>query len=162
MPCTHWVAVCISDSGYAEYFDSYCLPYKLEIIAFLQRHSISWRLKRHRLQGLTSNVCGRYCCIYALHRAGGQTMISLVIMFVSARYTCIGKNSSLFPRSVSRIPRLLPVGAAAVVVQSADINKCRFAYNYQSAMSLIQWLHILGRPRLWTRVQGNVSCRILH
>jgi hypothetical protein len=33
MPGSHWVAVCFSDSGYAEYFDSYSLPpYKLEIM----------------------------------------------------------------------------------------------------------------------------------
>jgi hypothetical protein len=33
MPGSHWVAVCFSDSGYAEYFDSYDLPpYRLEII----------------------------------------------------------------------------------------------------------------------------------
>ena len=33
MPGSHWVAVCISDSGYVEYFDSYgLLPYKLDII----------------------------------------------------------------------------------------------------------------------------------
>jgi len=42
MPGSHWVAVCISDSGYGEYFDSYGLrPFKLEIIAYLQRNSIS-------------------------------------------------------------------------------------------------------------------------
>jgi len=59
MPGLHWVAVCISESGYAEYFDSYGLPpYKLEIIAFLQRHAKSWTFNRHRLQGITSNVCG--------------------------------------------------------------------------------------------------------
>jgi hypothetical protein len=56
MPGSYWVAVCFSDSGYAEYFDSYGLPpYKLEIMAYLQRHSISWTFNRHRLQGLTSN-----------------------------------------------------------------------------------------------------------
>jgi len=38
MPGSQWVAVCIL-TGYAEYFDSYVLPpYKLEIMAFLQRH----------------------------------------------------------------------------------------------------------------------------
>jgi len=38
-PGLHWVEICISDSGYAEYFDSYALPpYKLDIMAFLQRH----------------------------------------------------------------------------------------------------------------------------
>ena len=26
MPGSHWVAICFSDSGYAEYFDSYGLP----------------------------------------------------------------------------------------------------------------------------------------
>jgi hypothetical protein len=43
MPGSHWVAVCFSCSGYAEYFDS-CglLTYKLEIMAYLHRHSISW------------------------------------------------------------------------------------------------------------------------
>jgi hypothetical protein len=89
MPGSHWVAVCFSDSGYAEYFDSYGLPpYKLEIMAYLQRHSSSWTFNRHRLQGLTTNVCGHYCCLYALHRARGLPMTSLVIMFQPARYTC--------------------------------------------------------------------------
>jgi len=83
MPGSHWVAVCISDSGYAHYFDLYGLPpYKLEIIAFLQRHSIFCIIHRHRLQGLVLNVCGHYSCIYALHRARGQTMRSFVYMFV--------------------------------------------------------------------------------
>jgi hypothetical protein len=43
MPGSHCVAVCISDFGYAGYFDSYGLPpYKFEIIVFLKRHSIFW------------------------------------------------------------------------------------------------------------------------
>ena len=94
MPGSHWLAVCISDSGYAEYFDSYGLPpYKLEIIAFLQRHSLSWTFNNDRLQRLTSNVCGHYCCIYALHRAVGQPMTSFVNMFVTALYTCNDKKA---------------------------------------------------------------------
>jgi len=83
MPSSHWVAVCFSDSGYAEYFDSYGLPpSKLEIMAYLQRHSISWTFNSRRLQGLTSNVCGHYCCLYVLHRASGQSMTSFVNMFL--------------------------------------------------------------------------------
>ena len=70
IPVSHCIVVCVSDSGYAEYFNSYGLPtYKLEIMAHLQRHSISCTFNWHRLQGLPSNVCGRYCCIYTLHRA---------------------------------------------------------------------------------------------
>ena len=39
MPGSHLVAVCFSDSGYAEYFNSYGLPpYKLEIVSYLQHH----------------------------------------------------------------------------------------------------------------------------
>jgi len=88
MPGSHWEAVCFSDSEYAEYFDSYGLPpFKLEIMAYLQRHSISWIFNRHRLQGLTSNACGHYCCLYALHRARGLSMTSFVNMFIPARYT---------------------------------------------------------------------------
>jgi len=94
MPGSHWVAVCFSDTGYAEYFDSYGLqPFKLDIMAYLQRHSISWIFNRHRLQGLTSNVFGYYCCLYALHRASGLSMTSFVNIFIPARYTCNDKKA---------------------------------------------------------------------
>ena len=54
MPVSHWVGLCFSDSGYVEYFVSYGLqPYKLEIMSYLQNHTISWTFNRHRLQGLT-------------------------------------------------------------------------------------------------------------
>jgi hypothetical protein len=87
MPCSHLVAVCFSDSGYAEYFNSYGLPpYRLEISNYLQRHSVSWKFNGHRLQSLTSNVCGHYCCLYALHRAKGHSMTSFVSMFSPALY----------------------------------------------------------------------------
>ena len=88
-PGSNWVAVCFSDSDYAEYFDSYGLmPYRLEITTYLQRHSISWTFNRHRLQGLTSNACGYYCCIYAFQRAKRLSMTSFVNMFSPARYNC--------------------------------------------------------------------------
>ena len=89
MPGSHWVALCFSDSGYAEYFDSNGLPpYKLEIMSYLQNHSTSWTFNRHRLQGLTLNVCGHYCCLYALHRARGLSMTSFTSMFTPAHYRC--------------------------------------------------------------------------
>jgi hypothetical protein len=88
MPRSHWVAVCFSDCGYSEYFDSYGLPpYRLEISNYMQRHSISWGFNRHILQGLTSNICGHYCCLYALHRAKGHSMTTFVSMFSSAATT---------------------------------------------------------------------------
>jgi hypothetical protein len=93
MPGSHWVAVCFSDSGCAKYFVSYGLPpFKYKIIAYLQRLSISWTFNRHRLQGLTSNICGHYCCLYTNHRARGLFMTSFVNMFQPARYTCNAKK----------------------------------------------------------------------
>ena len=89
MPDSHWVAVSFSDSGYAEYFDSYGLPpIKQEIIAYLQPHTVSWTFNGTRLQGLTSNVCGHYCRPYAQHRALGLSMTSFLDMFEPARYNC--------------------------------------------------------------------------
>jgi hypothetical protein len=89
MPVSDWVVVYFSDSGYAEYFDSYGLPpYKQKVMAYLQRHSISWTFNRHSLQGLTTNVYGHYCCMYALHRAKGLSMTSFVDMFLLSPYTC--------------------------------------------------------------------------
>jgi len=89
MPGSHWVALCFSGSAYAEYFDSYDLPpYKLEIMSYLQNHSISWTFNHHILQGLTSNVYGHYCCLYALHRARGLSMTSFASMFSPDRYIC--------------------------------------------------------------------------
>ena len=94
IPGSHWVALCLSDCRYAEYFDSYGLPpFKLEIMAYLQRHSISWTFNRHRIQGITSNVCGHYCCLYALYRARGLSKTSSVNMFILARYTCNDKRA---------------------------------------------------------------------
>jgi hypothetical protein len=102
MPGSHWVAICFSDSGYAEYFDLYGLPpFKYEIITHLQRHSISCTFNRHRLQDLTLNVCGHYCCLYAYHKALGQSMTSFVDMLLPAHYTCNDKNSCAHvPRSL--------------------------------------------------------------
>jgi hypothetical protein len=42
----------------------------------------------------------------------------------------------IITRSVSRVPRLQQVGAAAAIVEVADLNKCKFTHDYQSAMSL--------------------------
>ena len=124
MPGSHLVAVCFSDSGYVEYFDSYGLPpYKLEIMSYLQHHSISWTFNHYRLYGLTSNVCGHYCCLYALHRARGLSMTSFVNMFLPARYTCNNIRAvRMFRAQFGECPACSPVGAAAAV-QVSGINK---------------------------------------
>jgi hypothetical protein len=105
-PGSHWVTVCIANTGHAEYFDSYGLPpFRDEITAYLQRNSTSWVYNCHRLQGLTSKVCGHYCCIYALHRAEGVSMTSFVNMFEPARHTCNDKKAvRMFQRLFGQCP----------------------------------------------------------
>ena len=64
-------------------------------------------------------------------------MASFVNMFVLARYTCNDKNALRLFRAVSTVPRLQPFGAAAAVVQFADVNKVKFSHDYQPSMSLL-------------------------
>ena len=133
---SHLEAVSFSDSGYAEYFDLYGLPpLKLEIMAYLQRHSISWTFNRHRLQGFTSNVCGHFCCLYALHRARGLSMTSFVNMFIPARYTCNDKKAVRMFRAQFRV---CPTGSRLEEQESCtNINKVCTHFFYQSTMSLL-------------------------
>jgi len=64
-------------------------------------------------------------------------MTSFVNLFVMLATPATIKCSAFVPRSVSRLPRLWPVGAAAAVLQVRYINKGKFTHDYQSAMSLL-------------------------
>ena len=66
--CSHWLAVLfLPKSSRACYFDSYGVPPTLvpAIHEFLRRTYTVWYYNRRQLQGLTSNVCGKYCCLFA-------------------------------------------------------------------------------------------------
>lgn len=67
-PGTHWVAVNIHKSrNKAEYFDSYGFPpFVQDIITFLQPFTV--KSNRIRLQNFESDLCGEYCCLYALFK----------------------------------------------------------------------------------------------
>ena len=152
MPGSHRVAVCFSDSGYNEYFYSYGLPpFKFEIIAYLQRHSISCTFNRHRLQRLTSNVCGHYCCLYALHTARGLSMTSFVDMFIPARYTC--RDIKAVPCSALSLERV-PLAAGW---RSSSRASHKYKYGTYTLIisvnnvALSGWFHALGRSGSWTR-----------
>ena len=116
-------------------------------MAFVQRHSISWTFNLHRLQGLPSNVFVYYCCIYDFHRVSGLTMTSFVNMFVSVCYTCNNKKAVRMFNSQCVVHRLWSVGAAAAVVQFANINKGMFNHDYQSAIYflLTDFTYLEGR-----------------
>ena len=71
---SHWLAVQFLPKSYsAYYFDSYGMPPSLvpTIHAFVRRNCTVWDYNRRQLQGLSSNVCGKYCWLFALYASGG-------------------------------------------------------------------------------------------
>ena len=67
---SHWLAVHFQPkSSSAYYFDSYGMPPTLvpAIHTFIRRNCTVWDYNKRQLQGLTSNVCGKYCCLFALY-----------------------------------------------------------------------------------------------
>jgi len=55
-------------SSSAYYFDSYgILPLIPDIEAFIRRNCTVWDYNKRQLQGLTSNIYGKYCCLFALY-----------------------------------------------------------------------------------------------
>lgn len=66
-PGTHWVALYIYESGCAFYFDSFGLkPSNYHIIAFIKMHANRVRYNTRQLQHITSNKCGRFCCVFVV------------------------------------------------------------------------------------------------
>ena len=65
---THWPAIHLQPRSYSRYFfDSYVLlPLFPSILTFLHRACSVWEYNTMQLQGLTSTVCGEYCCLFAL------------------------------------------------------------------------------------------------
>lgn len=66
-PGSHWVALFISESGNAYYFDSFGMkPSNFHINAFIKTHAKSVRYNTAQLQHISSNKCGRFCCVFVV------------------------------------------------------------------------------------------------
>lgn len=66
-PGTHWVALYISESGYAFYFDSFGMkPTNFHITAFIKMHASRIIYNKKQLQHISSNKCGRFCCVFVV------------------------------------------------------------------------------------------------
>ena len=71
---SHWLAVrFMPKSSSAYYFDSYGLPPTLvpDIYDCIRRNSTVCDYNKRRMQGWTSDVCGQYCCLFALYADRG-------------------------------------------------------------------------------------------
>jgi len=79
----HWLAIHLQRRSYsANYFDSYGIaPFIPNIIAFLRRTCTVWKFNTIQLQGLTSAVCCKYCCLFAHYMDRGYTPKQFVGLF---------------------------------------------------------------------------------
>ena len=72
---SHWLAIhFLPKSSNAYFFDSYgIVPLVPDLTAFIRRNCTVWDCNRRQMQGLTSNVCGKYCCLFAVYTDKGFT-----------------------------------------------------------------------------------------
>jgi len=80
---SHWLVVQIDlKSSYAYYFESYgIVPFVPDILAFVKRNCTTWDRNKRQLQSLTSDVYGKYCCLFALYMDRGYTPPKFVALF---------------------------------------------------------------------------------
>jgi len=80
---SHWLAVHFqTKSSYAYNFDSYgIVPFVPAIVDFFQRNSTTWDRNKRQLQSLTSDVCGKYCCLFVLYMDRDYTPQQFVALF---------------------------------------------------------------------------------
>jgi hypothetical protein len=72
---SHWQAIHIqSRSSRLYYFNSYVLPpYIPATKSFINRNFTVWVYNSIQLQGSTTTVCGKYCCLMALYMDWGYS-----------------------------------------------------------------------------------------
>ena len=83
---SHWLAVHFNPkSSYAYYFDSYgIVPFVPDILFFVTRNCTTWDHNKRTLQSLTTDVCGKYCCLFDLYIDRGYTPQQFVALFSDA------------------------------------------------------------------------------
>ena len=83
---SHWLTIHFQSKSHSSYyFDSYGLPpYIPSIQSFIRRNCSVWDYNTVRLQGLTSTICGKYCCLIALYMDRGYTPKQFVGLLATA------------------------------------------------------------------------------
>ena len=71
---SRWLAIHSEPRASSAYYDSYGIsPIIPAIQTHLRRNCTVWVYNTVKLQGLTSNVCGQNCCLFALYIDKGYT-----------------------------------------------------------------------------------------
>lgn len=78
----HWVAFYVNGRGTGTYFDSYELP-PLDSRFFVR---LLWNSTLHQwnttpLQGMLSQICGQYCCVFLYFMCNGYNLSQFLNLF---------------------------------------------------------------------------------
>jgi len=80
---SHWLAIDFrTKSSSAYYFDAYDnVSFVPDILECIKRNSTTWNYNKRQLQSLTSDVFGKYCCLFVLDIDRGYTPQELIALF---------------------------------------------------------------------------------
>lgn len=71
----HWIAFYIDEQGAGTYFDSYGLPpLDPRFLLRLRRNSTTYQWNNQTLQGMFSQACGQYCCVFLYFMCNGYNL----------------------------------------------------------------------------------------
>jgi hypothetical protein len=106
-PGSHWLAINIqSRSSRLYYFDSYSLTsYIPAIHSFINHNCTLWDYDSVQLQGSTTTVCGKYCCLMALYMDRGYSPEKFVALLGSVQSD--KRVSELFEAEFGPLPKIL-------------------------------------------------------
>lgn len=78
----HWVAFYIDKHGTGTYFDNYGLPpLDSRFLHRLRRNSTTHRWNITPLQGMLSQTCGQYCCVFLYFMCSGYNFNRFLNLF---------------------------------------------------------------------------------
>jgi hypothetical protein len=106
---SHWLAIHIQSRSSRLYcFDSYGLPpYIAAIQSFINRNCTVWDYNMVQLQGSTTTVCGKYCCLLGLYRDRGYSPQKFAGLLSVGSMQSDRRVSELFKAEFGPLPRVL-------------------------------------------------------
>lgn len=81
-PGEHWVAFFLDEHGTGTYFDSYGIPpLDSGFLLRLRRNSTIHRWNTQQLQGIFSQTCGQYSCVFLYYMCIGYDLNQFLTLF---------------------------------------------------------------------------------
>ena len=83
-PGEHWIALYCDKNGKCEFFDSYGLhPDFYNLTNYLNKTCKSWKYNKKCLQGVFSNLCGYYCCLFLMIRSRNYSLKYFLSFYIN-------------------------------------------------------------------------------